>query len=151
MRVVLDTNVLIDGGNDDFSVAAKLINAVVDGEITAVSTPAIEKEYRRKVAELVNDESYKERLIDFYAAVEEVTPALVDVQIDDMEDRKFLKAAVGGKADYVVTADRHLLELGEVGATRIVTAGEAWAILEETSESSSEWQNWLSGLGIGRS
>lgn len=150
MRVVLDTNVLIDGGNDDFSVAAKLINAVINGEITAVTTSAIEKEYRLKVEQLVTDEAYKERLIDFYAAVEQTIPAMVDVQIDDVEDRKFLKAAVGGKADLVITADRHLLQLGEIGSTRIVTAPEAWVILEETSGSSSEWQNWLSGLGIGR-
>lgn len=150
MRVVLDTNVLIDGASDALNAPAKLINAVIEGEVTAIVTGAIEKEYRRKTAQLVTDEAYQERLLDFYAAAEEVTPAMVDVQIDDVEDRKFLKAAVGGKADLVVTADRHLLQVGEIGSIRIVTATEAWAILEEKSGSSSEWETLMNGWGIGR-
>lgn len=150
MRVVLDTNVLVDGASDGLGAPAKLINAVIEGEVTAVSTPAIEKEYRRKAAELVTDAAYQERLIDFYAAAEEVTPVRVDTQIDDVEDRKFLQAAVGGKADLVVTADRHLLQLGEMGSIRIVTPPEAWVILEEARGSSSEWETWMQGWGIGR-
>lgn len=150
MRVVLDTNVLIDGGADDYSAAAKLIDAVIDEELTAIVTPAVVREYSFKMPELVTDEAYRERLNDFIAAAEEVEAGSVTVQIDDRDDRKFLEAAVGGAADILVTTDRHLLQIGEVGTTRIMTPPEAWVRFETETESSGEWKGWLQGLGIGQ-
>lgn len=150
MRVVLDTNVLIDGAGDDFSAAAKLVQAAIDGEIEALMTPAIEREYRRKAAQLVADDSYQEHLTDFYRAAQLVEPALVEEQVDDREDRKFLQAAVGGKADLLITADRHLLQLGEIATTRIVTAPEGWVACQEAMGKSGEWDSWISGWGLGR-
>ena len=150
MRVVLDTNVLIDAASDDFVAPAKLVTAVIDGEVTALVTPAMEREYTFKTAELITNEAYRERLADFLAAAEQVSPAPTEVQIDDRDDRKFFQAAVGGQADLVITADRHLLQIGEIGRIRMVTPPEAWVIFEEQTESSGEWNNWIQGLGIGR-
>lgn len=150
MRVVLDTNVLIDGASDDFGVAAKLIDAAIGGELTALLTPQMEREYRYKAAELITDEAYRQRLDDFLLKTEEVVPERTDVQIDDRDDRKFIEAGVGGEADLLVTADRHLLQVGEVGAMRIVTPPEAWVIFEEDTGSGAEWDSWVQGLGIGR-
>lgn len=38
---------------------------------------------------------------------------------EDPEDNKFLECALEGKADYLITSDRHLLELGEFAQTKI--------------------------------
>lgn len=38
---------------------------------------------------------------------------------EDSEDNKFLECALEGKADYLITSDRHLLELGEFAQTKI--------------------------------
>ncbi len=38
---------------------------------------------------------------------------------EDPEDNKFLECALEGKADYLITSDRHLLELGEFAVTKI--------------------------------
>jgi len=35
------------------------------------------------------------------------------VVIDDPEDYKFIRAAVGGEADAIVSNDRHLLDIGK--------------------------------------
>ncbi len=38
---------------------------------------------------------------------------------EDPDDNKFLECALEGKADYLITSDRHLLELGEFSKTKI--------------------------------
>ncbi len=150
MRFVLDTNVLIDGIQDDFSAQARLIEAVRDGKIEAVATPQIVGEYKLLVNRRIQDSSYKKSIQEFIDATTRVAPATVeDVVIDDHEDKKFLAAAKGGEADAVVTSDRHLLDIGELGATRIMTPAEAWRQVEEETGGNSSWQNFVKGLGIG--
>lgn len=148
MRVVLDTNVLIDGFSDEHSVQARLLAAVAAGDLAAVVTPALEREYRAILRQLINDPHYHERIANFLAAAKQVHPAQVDVQIDDVEDRKFIAAAVGGQATHVVSNDRHLLDVGEVDTVRIVTPQEAWAIWQEEADGTGEWQGWLKGFGL---
>ncbi len=149
MRIVLDTNVLIDALGDDFSAQAKLIDAVIDGEITALITPAIQREYSKILSKLINNPDYRDRINGFQAAGEQVTPQRVDMTLDDEDDYKFLQAAVGGSADLIVTSDRHLLDAGEVGAIDIVTPPEAWARFEDSDSGDSEWQNLVQGWGLG--
>jgi len=148
---VFDTNVLIDAFQDDFSAQAKLLDAVINGEVTAVVTPAVEREYRLILHWLISDPQYEDRINDFLAATKKVTPQRVDTQLDDAEDYKILQAAVGGEADLVVTHDHHLLSVGELEGIRIVRPQEAWAIVQEEGEGgSSEWQDFIRGFGIGR-
>jgi len=40
---------------------------------------------------------------------------------DDPDDNKFISAAITGKADYIVTGDGHLLDLGSYQGIEIVT------------------------------
>ena len=42
----------------------------------------------------------------------------------DLEDNKFIEAAVVTRADFIISGDRHLLELGEYQGTEIITAKE---------------------------
>lgn len=149
MRIVLDTNVLIDGFQDDLSAPARLIEAAIDGELTALSTTSIEKEYRLILARLIENEAYRDRIDDFLGMTEKVTPSRVEVVIDDPEDYKFLQAAVGGEADVLVTNDHHLLDVGNLNGISIMTPAEAWNRFESEDGNSNEWQNFVRGLGIG--
>src|SRR3989344_2257353 len=101
MRVVFDTNVLIDGFTDDFNVQSKLIDAVIDGQITAVYTIPIEREYLRILQRLITNPAYRSRVHQFLAAAELVEPEAVQLQLDDVEDCKFIEAALGGAADRI--------------------------------------------------
>jgi putative PIN family toxin of toxin-antitoxin system len=148
MRVVFDTNVLIDGFSDAYSMQARLLAAVREGKLTALITPAVTREYHKIMRRLVDDTEYKDQVTEFLATAEEVTAARVDVQIDDLDDRKFIAAAVGGKATHVVTRDRHLLDVGEVDDVRIITPQEAWALWQDETDSAGQWRGWLEGLGI---
>ncbi|HSX25054.1 MAG TPA: putative toxin-antitoxin system toxin component, PIN family [Candidatus Andersenbacteria bacterium] len=148
MRVVLDTNVLIDGFNDDFCSEAKLIDAVMSGEVTAVATSKMVNEYRLILRRLIDDSEYRTKLENFFAMLEDVDGEYVDAVIDDEEDLKFLEAAVGGEVEVVVTSDKHLLDVGEVDGVHIITPDEAWRRVEDETGGAQEWQNLVRGWGI---
>lgn len=148
LRVVLDTNVVIDSTNDPLNAASQLLDAVFEGTITALGTPATKREYDTIANRFVISDEDEDRITGYLARLEMVPAAHVDVVIDDQEDYKFLQAAVGGEADLLVTSDKHLLDIGEVDGMRIVRPTEALALMEDTSSSSGEWQSWVQGLGI---
>lgn len=148
MRIVFDTNVLIDGFQDDFCAEAKLIDAVRSGELMAVATRKVMKEYRLILGRLIADRQYRARIEEFLSMVEEAEPEFVDITIDDEEDMKFLEAAVGGEADAVVTSDRHLLDAGEADGVRIIRPEEAWRRAEDEMGGQQEWQGIVQGWGL---
>lgn len=148
MRIVLDTNVLIDGFQDDYSAEAKLVDAVRSGEITAVATAKVIKEYRLILRRLIADPQYRSRIEDFLTILEEVEGEYVDLPLDDEEDIKFVETAVGGEADILVTSDRHLLDAGEADGVRIITPEEAIRRVEDEMGGQQEWQAVVQGWGM---
>lgn len=148
MRIVADTNVLIDGFQDDYCAEAKLVDAVRSGELTAVASTKMVKEYRLILSRLIADRQYRSRIEDFLSMLEEVEPESVDISLDDDEDIKFVEAAVGGEADMLVTSDRHLLDAGEADGVRFVTPEEAWRRVEDDLGGAQEWQGIVQGWGI---
>lgn len=58
-----------------------------------------------------------------------ITPTTPIRQSQDPHDDKFLECAVAGGADYVVSADADLLNLGEVRGIPIVNAPAFWNAL----------------------
>ena len=49
---------------------------------------------------------------------------------EDPDDDVFVNTAYDGKADYIVSGDKHLLSLGEFRGTKIVTVDEMLKILK---------------------
>lgn len=142
MRVVLDTNVLIDGFADDFSAQYQLVEAVCTGQLEAAVTPATKREGERLLRRLIKDEQYRVRIQNFFAQATLVPAASVETVIDDEEDRKFLAAAVGGEADLLITNDRHLLDIGTVSGIPIVTPQEGWNRFREEELGTNDWLQW---------
>lgn len=149
MRIVVDTNVLIDSKLDPFSASQRLLEAIEQHEITALMTPAIEREYKRLVPERIKDPALQTNLINLLKKIEVVQPHNVSIAIDDQEDKKFLAAAIGGRADFLVTGDQHLLSIGEVGRMRIVTPNECYRIWQNSRHGTDEWHAFIKGIGIG--
>ncbi len=149
MRIVFDTNVLIDSFSDPYSYSARLLDAVTKGTVTAVVSHAVVREYRKIVQRLVNDTNYQEHIESFIESAEHVKPTAADISIDDQDDKKFISAAIGGSGDLIVTSDRHLLDIGEAHAIPIVTPSEAWQRFNDQQGGQDEWQEWAQNLGIG--
>ncbi len=151
VRVILDTNVLINGVQDDYSYAYRIIQLCLEGKLQAVVSRQIEREYRLKADELIMDESYLDLLDDLLDRAEEVeVHSRVRIVEEDPQDNKFFSCAQDGEADFIVSDDVHLLDFGSYKNTRVVTPDEFWSIYNEeiAAGENVEWKEWVRTMGI---
>jgi len=124
-RVVLDTNVLVGGAYAEGSASRRVIEACLNGELTAVLSPALRREYEQILRQAVRVRGFDgalRQLLDEAEIVEpERTPRVVP---DDPEDDKLVAVAVAAGAAALITNDRHLLALDPHGPVRIVRPAE---------------------------
>jgi putative PIN family toxin of toxin-antitoxin system len=127
-RVVIDTNVFI---------SAVLFGGRVDGirqlwqrkKIVYLISGDVLKEYIKVLAypkfNLTEEEIH-------YIIDEELLPYVTPVEVksnikyikEDHDDDKFLSLAVDGHADYIISGDKHLLDVKEFQNTKIITVRE---------------------------
>ncbi len=135
-KAVLDTNVwvsaLLWGGKP-----AEVIKAAEEGKIDIFASEETVGEINQvlaypKIAKILQaDGLLHEELIEAVLKVVkfvEVTKK-VKVVLDHSADDKFIDCALAAKADYLVSGDRHLLNIGSYKKTRIVTVAEFLKIL----------------------
>lgn len=114
MRVVLDTNVFVS------AVLGGKLGIILDewkaGTFTLIVTDSVAAEYidviNRPKFKIPSDEivGVTDFLLDtaeFVTSAEEIF-----VVAADPTDNKFLEAAIAGQADFIVSGDNHLLDLG---------------------------------------
>lgn len=136
MRVVLDTNVLISGTfwiGDSF----RILNLVDSRKIVLILSKEILEEYDRVVHsdEIMEKSAYREERVSvmrkLFMISEMVTPTTrVQIIKDDPDDNKFLDAAIEGRAKYVVSQDRHLLNLKDFRSIVILEPKEFLLLLQ---------------------
>ena len=97
-RVVIDTNVLIDGFKDDYSYEKKIIDAVIHGEIEAFANKQTIRENHLLLSQVVNNETYRKELESFFAQVGNVVNRRQIRIVRDPEDNKILESAVESKS-----------------------------------------------------
>ncbi len=123
MRIVLDTNIVVSslwGG-----LPRKIMEACKAGHFKLLLNRPILEEYidvlsRFDVQE--EDMDYFEALFVDPKRTENVSPTVrVHVIKEDPSDNKFLECALSGKADFIVSGDKHLLGLGSFRGIPIVT------------------------------
>ncbi|HYE22337.1 MAG TPA: putative toxin-antitoxin system toxin component, PIN family [Verrucomicrobiae bacterium] len=142
MKVVIDTNLLIDGVADDYNYGNRIIDAVLDGRIEAFANEATLRENRLLSRRKISDEIYLNKLQNFFDAVKKAPRVEERIRAsEDRDDNKLLESAVAVSADYLISSDKHLLVLQEYEGVKIVTPSQFWSIFEE--ESGSSWDNWV--------
>jgi putative PIN family toxin of toxin-antitoxin system len=137
MRIVVDTNVLVSAFLNKPSSPRKVINLQQAGRYHLVLSVAILTEYRRVLSQpdlLKRHRLSQERVLRYLTLLERaslvVTPAQAGKVIqDDPDDDKFLFCAVAGNAEYIVSGDRHLLDLREYQGIRILPPTAFLALL----------------------
>jgi putative PIN family toxin of toxin-antitoxin system len=143
MRAVLDTNILVSatlirGGNDD-----RILRAWQRGAFELVLSPPILREigrvflYEKLQRYRWMSEEDVTVLLELLASESLLVPGKVAVKASrDPEDDKFLAAALEGKARYVVSGDKDLLDLKVYQNVRIITPAAFLQILRKAEKKS---------------
>jgi putative PIN family toxin of toxin-antitoxin system len=123
MRVVADTNVFISalmfGG-----LPGRFLNLALGGGFTLVTSKALldelDEKLRGKFA--VSERDALGIRAKLGANVKVVDPDFeLNAISDDPDDNRVLECAVMGKADFIVSGDRHLLRIGNYEGIAIIT------------------------------
>jgi putative PIN family toxin of toxin-antitoxin system len=140
-RAVLDTNVLVSGVIAPRGAPHRTLEAWLAGRFTLVTSEAI-------IGEVARVLRYP-RIRDHYSLTEDDVAAVVDSLLSDAEvvaglyevrksadpaDDMFLACALEGRAEYVVSGDRHLLEIGSYHGVLVVTPRQFMTMLAAEEE-----------------
>jgi len=131
MKFVLDTNVLISATLWEGS-ANKTLLLLIEKDARLYTSKAILQEYdriiRRDFPELVAQlPKLMENIIAFSIITE---PRIrLDAVSADPEDNKILECAIESGAEFILTYDKHLLNLKEYGGIKIFTPEKMRALL----------------------
>jgi putative PIN family toxin of toxin-antitoxin system len=120
-KVVLDTNTLVASAYAEQSASRRIVEACLRGELVAVVSPALRREYEQILAVAVRVHDHDRALRQFLQQALVVEPAETPrVVPDDPDDDKLLAVAIAAGADVIVSSDRHLLGLDPYGSVRIL-------------------------------
>lgn len=142
MKIVLDTNVLITAFKDEYSYQKRIIDEISAGRVQAFANRQTLRENKLILGRLITDDSYRAELDNFFAQVEEVENHRNVRIVSDPEDSKILESAVEAGADYLISEDNHLLEIGSYQGVKIVEPGQFWAVYSEMIDGD-PWQKWV--------
>lgn len=138
MRVVLDTNQYVSAVLKPESNSARLIALAAEGRITLIISPDILAEIRRVLAYPKLQKLHgrpEEEIEQFIRKTEKIaiiTPGemAIDVITEDSSDNIILACAVEGNADFIVSGDHHLKDLGAFQGIEILDPGAFLEIIE---------------------
>jgi len=127
IKAVFDTNVLVSAwfweGKE-----SKLMESVEEGIIHGYSSEQLIEELCRTLRypkfELSQDEV--ESIRSYYLLLFKIVrpKQTISILLEDPDDNRVLECALEAKADYIVSGDRHLLNLGAFRGIKIVKAAE---------------------------
>ena len=125
-RVVIDTNIYISAifwnGKP-----REVIDLGRDGKIIIFTSLDIENEIAGKLKTKFKlaEEDVNKILLDYstFTLPSRINKQLIVVQ-DDPDDNKFIECAVECRANYIISGDRHLLNLKEYGGIKIIKSSE---------------------------
>jgi putative PIN family toxin of toxin-antitoxin system len=125
-RVVLDTNVIVSGLGWR-GAPATILDAVGDDRLVLVTSAPLLAELRRvleypRLAKVIQGGAQLADLVAASGVV--VAPNRVLAVVDDDDDNRVLEAAIEGAADYIVSGDTDLLDLGSFQGIPIIAPGE---------------------------
>ena len=132
MAVTFDTNVLLSATLWDGSVAQKLLFDLIRQGVKIYSTTEILSEYQEILRRDFNfsDEEISEIMEKVLAFVTLVSPQTkIKAVKNDPDDDVIIECAFESESKYIITYDKHLLNLKEFRGIRIIKPEEARAII----------------------
>lgn len=141
LKIVIDTNSLIDADSDSYNYSNRIIDEVIAGNIEAYANRATLRENKLIIPRKLQDQNFLNKLNYYFRAVKPVEARQhLQVVEDDPEDNKILESAVAAETDYLITSDHHLLKLEKYDGVKIVTPTQFWSIYEDEGRG---WFKWI--------
>ena len=141
IKIVLDTNVWLSGLFWEGE-ASKIINLAEKKTII----PILSEEILQEIADVLSRESkFQKFLIERKQNIEDVIRKIIAVSEiievknkleiikEDSSDNMFIETAIEGNAKYIISYDKHLLELREFRDIKLVTPNEFSEIKERSN------------------
>ncbi len=123
MRIVLDTNVF-NSGIFFTGPPYEILHAWRDEKLQLMISPAIFEEYRRVAEELSSQfsEIDIDEIIDLVLVKAEMVKAdeLSEAVSADADDDKFLACAIASATQFIVSGDKHLLDISSYRDVKII-------------------------------
>ncbi len=144
--VVIDTNILITASEDDLNAAHEVIDLVIASKVRAVASRQIVSENKLLLTRRVVKKAVKQELMRYFNFVRMVRADSHErIVEEDAEDDKFVHCARAAHAHYIITHDRHLLDMRSVEGINMVTPGEFIAAYRHVQdpEGKGEWATWI--------
>ncbi len=136
-RVVLDTNIVVSSALG--GALEEILKKWADDAFVVIVTIDIIDEYFQVInrPKFRLDQSIIDRIVRYLYQFSEFVVPEEKIQIvrADPNDDKFIEAAVAGRAEYIVSGDNHLLELGSYRGISIITGREFLNVLTATRPS----------------
>lgn len=134
MRITIDTNILVSalGWN---GAEASVLEMVLESKLELYLSTEILSEFFRVVKYpkfRFTDSEIDGFIGRLWSNSVIVNPSQsVKVIIDDPADNKILECALEGKSEFIISGDRHLLNLGEYEGIKILRAVDFLKVLEK--------------------
>jgi len=131
MRVVIDTNVLVSSLLSGTGAPAAVLQLALRGQLELIFSPQTLEEYwrvlhyskiQKRLSNLGISMETTEQALRSLVEISHVVPGKerVDIIADDPSDNAFLACAIEGKADLIISGDRHLKKLKAFQGIRIL-------------------------------
>ena len=139
MKIVVDANLFASALIKPDSNPGRILQLVKENQVELVLSPPIIREIKRillypKIAKYHCKnahqlDAYFEDILLFSLMVEGEN--IPDVIKDDPADNKYLACAHEGEANYILSGEHHLLELGTYKGIPVVTATDFFSLLSQ--------------------
>jgi putative PIN family toxin of toxin-antitoxin system len=131
MSVTLDVNVLLSATLWDGSVSQKLLFRLIKKDIKIYSCEEVLADYKRVIRRdfEYTDEEISDLTRNLLAFITVINPAKIEhIVIKDPDDDVIIACAIESKSTYIITYDKHLLDIKEISGIKIITPETALGI-----------------------
>ncbi len=127
MKITVDTNFLISSTQWGNSVSRRLLDIMIEKDIEIYITDFVIEEFSRVLKrDFKYDEEDVERFIEIVLSLTKlvVTKNEINIIKDDPSDNKIIECALESESDYILTYDKHLLNIKEYKGVKIIKPEE---------------------------
>lgn len=110
-KIILDTNIFLSAFVFTGLLPQKIINLAIEKKLQLCTSANLEKEVFRKLGKLEANEEIVAKVNLLFKTSLEYSPQITINVCRDPEDNFILELAQTGKADYIITRDKDLLDL----------------------------------------